>query len=60
MSVEDISYRTTVRSIRTLIIQQAFDGILELFLAIDEVEEQCGPTLTKARTMSLQTYTLTV
>jgi len=48
MSVEEISYRSAVRAEDTLIIQQAFDGVLALLLAIDVslIEEQFGLTLT--------------
>ncbi len=46
MSVEEISYRSAVRVEETLIIQQAFDGVLALLLAIDVIEEQFGLTLT--------------
>ena len=46
MSVEEICYRSAVRAEDTLIIQQAFDGVLALLLAIDVIEEQFGLTLT--------------
>ena len=46
MSVEEISYRSAVRAEETFIIQQAFDGVLALLLAIDVIEEQFGLTLT--------------
>ena len=46
MGVEEISYRSAVRAEETFIIQQAFDGVLALLLAIDVIEEQFGLTLT--------------
>ncbi|RNA16301.1 hypothetical protein BpHYR1_052453 [Brachionus plicatilis] len=45
MSVEEISYRTSIRAKGTFLIQQAFNGILTLLLAIYVIEEQFRLTL---------------
>ena len=45
ISVEEISYRSAVCAEETYAVQQPFDGVFELLLAIYVIEEQFGLTL---------------
>jgi hypothetical protein len=45
MSVKEISYRSAVCAEETYAVQQPFDGVFELLLAIYVIEEQFGLTL---------------
>jgi len=56
MSVKEISYRSAVCAEETYAVQQPFDGVFELLLAIYVIEEQFGLELLAYQNVSCSEF----